>query len=351
MNNIFLKQLICTGLATFLAGCVITQHYNIIQDCNYENMTGKEFVIRSEDFTNDWTYKPIAAWGSRIPKIRNGSHYVGMKGKLHHNRVYISGEGVQGSLNYQMATLENCEEIYISSNSYGQSRTLDELQKSGIDFTDTLNESESLNGKTVNESESLNGKTVNESGSLIGKTVNESGSLNGKTVNESESLIGKTINESDSLIGKTIWINNNNIYRNLNLATDNQNISYSLQHLEEVVIVGTKADNIDNILGEGPFCIIVKKNSGEKGYLKYNDIYFYKENPLDPTWTNEMVNKIKQRSVVVGMTNKQVIISWGKPDDIHKTVDSWGKHEQWVYSGGQNLYFKNGKLTYWKELE
>jgi len=219
-----------------------------------------------------------------------------MKGKLHHNRVYISGKGVQGSLNYQMATLENCEEIYISSNSYGQSRTLDELQKSGIDFTDTLN-------------------------------------------------------ESDSLIGKTIWINNNNIYRNLKLATDNQNISYPLQHLEEVVIVGTKADNIDNILGEGPFCIIVKKNSGETGYLKYNDIYFYKENPLDPTWTNEMVNKIKQRSVVIGMTNKQVFISWGKPDDIHKTVDSWGKHEQWVYSGGQNLYFKNGKLIYWKELE
>jgi len=144
MNKIFLKQLICTGLAIFLAGCVITQHFNKIPDCNYENLTGKEFVIRSEYFTNDWTYKPIAAWGSRVPRIRNSSHYVGMKGKLHHNRVYISGEGVQGSLNYQMATLENCEEIYISSNSFGQSRTLDELQESGIDFTDTLNESDSL---------------------------------------------------------------------------------------------------------------------------------------------------------------------------------------------------------------
>ena len=316
MNNIFLKQLICTGSAIFLAGCAITQHFNKIPDCNYENMTGKEFVIRSEYFTNDWTYKPIAAWGSRIPRIRNGRHYVGMKGKLHHNRVYISGKGVQGSLNYQMATLENCEEIYISSTSYGKSRTLDELQKSGIDFTDTLNESDSLIDKTINES---------------------------------DFPIGKTVNESDSLVGKTIWINNNNSYRNLKLATDNQNISYPLQHLEEVVIVGTKADNIDSILGEGPFCIIVKKNSGETGYLKYNDSYFYKENPLDPTWTNEMVKKIKQRSVVIGMTNKQVVISWGKPDDIHKTVDSWGTHEKWEYSGEQYLYFKNGKLFSWKD--
>lgn len=42
--------------------------------------------------------------------------------------------------------------------------------------------------------------------------------------------------------------------------------------------------------------------------------------------------------------------SWGKPDDINKTVNAYGVSEQWVYRGtgyakSRYLYFKNGVLT------
>jgi hypothetical protein len=287
----FLNELICVSIVIFLTGCVGTQYFNKIPDCNYERLVGKEFVIRAGYFSIDWTHKPYATWGQGIvsPRIRNGNRYVGMKGKLHRNRVSIRGKGTSISLNYQMATLENCEEIYIRSNSYGQSRTLDELQETSIYFSETLN-------------------------------------------------------KSNTLIGKTIWINNNT-YKNQELATDNEGISYPLQHLEEVVVVGTKTDNVDIILGAGPFCLVAKKNNGETGYLKYNDLYFYRKNPIKPTWTQDVVKIIKQRKVKISMTTEQVIISWGKPDDINKSVGSWGVHEQWVYGDGHYLYFEDGILT------
>jgi len=291
-----LMQLICIGIALFLSGCVGTQYFNKKPECNYERLAGKEFVIRAGYFSTYWTHKPYATWGQGIvsPRIRNGNRYVGMKGKLHRNRVSIGGKGVYGSLKYQMATLENCEEIYISSNSYGQSRTLDELQRTSIYFSETLN-------------------------------------------------------KSNILIGKTIWINNNNTYKNQELATDNEGISYPLQHLEEVVVVGTKTDNVDIILGAGPFCLVAKKNNGETGYLKYNDLYFYRKNPIRPTWAQDVVKIIKQRKVKIGMTAEQVSISWGKPEEINKSVGSWGVNEQWVYGDGHYLYFENGKLTSWQD--
>jgi hypothetical protein len=39
------------------------------------------------------------------------------------------------------------------------------------------------------------------------------------------------------------------------------------------------------------------------------------------------------------MTTDEVLkSSWGKPEDINRTTTSYGKEEQWVYSGGY-LYF------------
>lgn len=59
------------------------------------------------------------------------------------------------------------------------------------------------------------------------------------------------------------------------------------------------------------------------------------------------INKLK-----IGMTKKQVIAIWGKPNDINRTVGSWGIHEQWVYSyvgDGCYLYFEDGRLTSWQD--
>ena len=52
------------------------------------------------------------------------------------------------------------------------------------------------------------------------------------------------------------------------------------------------------------------------------------------------------RKIRIGMTDKQVILSWGPPDKKNISVGSYGKHEQWIYSlGNYYLYFKNGTLT------
>lgn len=55
----------------------------------------------------------------------------------------------------------------------------------------------------------------------------------------------------------------------------------------------------------------------------------------------------KKPDARIGMTGEQVINNtrMGKPDVINRTVGKRGPREQWVYEGGPNLYFEDGKLT------
>lgn len=55
-------------------------------------------------------------------------------------------------------------------------------------------------------------------------------------------------------------------------------------------------------------------------------------------------NLILEGKVRIGMTKAMCEESWGYPDDINKSIGSWGTHEQWVY-GGSYLYFEGNKLT------
>lgn len=55
-------------------------------------------------------------------------------------------------------------------------------------------------------------------------------------------------------------------------------------------------------------------------------------------------NKLKEGYYWIGMNREMATISLGSPDDINRTVGSWGVHEQWVYDN-LYLYFENGKLT------
>lgn len=49
--------------------------------------------------------------------------------------------------------------------------------------------------------------------------------------------------------------------------------------------------------------------------------------------------------VRIGMTKEMCEDSWGKPESINRTTNTYGTSEQWVYGGGNYLYFDNGKLT------
>jgi len=53
---------------------------------------------------------------------------------------------------------------------------------------------------------------------------------------------------------------------------------------------------------------------------------------------------ILEGTVRIGMTKAMCEESWGTPDDINKSIGSWGTHEQWVY-GNSYLYFEGNRLT------
>jgi hypothetical protein len=65
-------------------------------------------------------------------------------------------------------------------------------------------------------------------------------------------------------------------------------------------------------------------------------------------WPMDIQQSILERKVMRGMTAEQARLAWGKPSNINSNVGSWGTHEQWVYDGGNYLYFENGKLTSWQ---
>lgn len=53
----------------------------------------------------------------------------------------------------------------------------------------------------------------------------------------------------------------------------------------------------------------------------------------------------RRQGVAVGMTAERVLLSsWGPPQKVNRTVSSSGVSEQWVYAGGNYLYFQDGVL-------
>lgn len=68
-----------------------------------------------------------------------------------------------------------------------------------------------------------------------------------------------------------------------------------------------------------------------------------------PDWPWALID---EGEIKLGMTDEMVRASWGDPDDINRSVGSWGVHEQWVYPRSSYdddyLYFENGILTSWQ---
>jgi len=59
---------------------------------------------------------------------------------------------------------------------------------------------------------------------------------------------------------------------------------------------------------------------------------------------------IHLKKLWIGMTSVMIIEGWGFPDEINKTVGSWGEYEQWIYGDSFYLYFENHILTSWQEF-
>ena len=64
--------------------------------------------------------------------------------------------------------------------------------------------------------------------------------------------------------------------------------------------------------------------------------------------SQEIAEMIMAKKIWLGMTSAMAVESWGRPEDINRSVGAWGTHEQWVY-GDTYLYFENGVLTSWQD--
>lgn len=83
-----------------------------------------------------------------------------------------------------------------------------------------------------------------------------------------------------------------------------------------------------------------------EGYKKEFDQLVSREKREEKLLEQRVAASKKKEGVAIGMSQGDVLASsWGRPERIHKSVYSFGTHEQWVYGSGHYLYFENGKLA------
>ena len=90
------------------------------------------------------------------------------------------------------------------------------------------------------------------------------------------------------------------------------------------------------------------------GYLTRPDLVEVKNSETliraELTRRNLSIDKklVIEKKIRIGTSVCNVYASWGRPQDVNRTVGSWGVHEQWVYgsTGTRNyLYIQNGRVS------
>lgn len=258
-------------------------------NCDYALATGKEFFFReATDSLQRYGYQQ---WHN-VPKIAGTpldyEKYSGKKGKI--QDVQISDAH---GFKWYVAILETCEKVY-TAHSEGGLKEIEDHR--GICFQESLK-------------------------------------------------------RAQTLIGKKIWITQRNVANDQELFTDDPATNYPVDHLEALDVTGVESKLIGHGRGAGPLSLVVRKSTGQSGYIAYNDFYFFEQNPIDPKWDRASIELIKRGGVKLGMSDRQVLLSLGKPNRVNQTVDATGVHEQWVYGGGNYVYFEGKKVTRFQTSE
>lgn len=148
------------------------------------------------------------------------------------------------------------------------------------------------------------------------------------------------LKKAKTLIGKTVWNK-----RQQFVYDEKQKDFLKFKNLEKLKIIDVKVDGtIDK-----PFKFSIENTKRQIGYWfgsissdnKYHlfDNAWHFSNPYKqhPHWSKEIWELIENEKVEIGMTKDMVLISWGKPKDINRALESEGIHELWVYDS-KNLY-------------
>jgi hypothetical protein len=96
--------------------------------------------------------------------------------------------------------------------------------------------------------------------------------------------------------------------------------------------VDVSASGTNTSLGFDRERLITEKFAGENPRRKYR-------------WSPEVWSAIERRALLIGMSAKQVQLSRGMPERIHRRRMANATVEQWVYPNDECIHFRNGKLA------
>ena len=172
--------------------------------------------------------------------------------------------------------------------------------------------------------------------------------------------------KQDSIEANTKWLDE---FRVLVFSeSSKESLPFDILYIGAKIYLQKIENTWCNILYDNPELVKHRfddEKSFEKSYIagwiqnpKFNDSFVptlskseirRQEFILDnPKLKKKFKDAISEGSVILGMTKAMVTASVGYPDDINRTVGSWGVHEQWIYSS-YYLYFENGVLTSWQD--
>lgn len=73
------------------------------------------------------------------------------------------------------------------------------------------------------------------------------------------------------------------------------------------------------------------------------------------SWSEKDCEQIAEGNIWIGMSEDQLILAWGLPNDRNNTVNSWGTRSQWVYGSFGPYVYLEGKnkndlrVTSWQD--
>jgi hypothetical protein len=159
------------------------------------------------------------------------------------------------------------------------------------------------------------------------------------------------LNDAKAMIGKTIWLNDT--WDEAGFTTTSE---YGFPRFDPVEVVDVIP--FQNRHEDYPVWLKVKSRFGDRAKVRYNgeegrvgiQDHYYTSNPLPKKWGKTMIKKVLRNEVEIDMTERQIRVSIGNPDEVNHTSSRHGMSDQWVYGTEleKKIYyqFEYGKLTF-----
>ncbi len=164
-------------------------------------------------------------------------------------------------------------------------------------------------------------------------------------------LFNDLLKETKSMVGQTIWLNNTLDFRGFYSFAD-----YDFKRFEAVTVMDIHPFQNRNY--DYPIWLKIQAKNGLDGFVRFNgdeervgiQDHYYTTDPLPKEWGKDRLTQIKQNKIELGMSQRQVRLSIGNPDELNHTSSRHGVAEQWVYGKemGNRVYyqFSNGNLMF-----